>query len=456
VNIITRGVRNTFRNGIRAFGVIVILGLSIGLALSMLIARQAVDQKIESVKSSIGNTISVSPAGARGFDGGGEPLSADQISKITKTSHVTSVVSTLSDRLTTGDTTNLESAIEAGSLGKRFGSRNGGPEIAISGDNADGTPFKLPIMVTGTTDATTVTNIGTVKLSDGKQINAAGSANEALIGAEIATKNNLTVGSTFTAYGKDITVAGIIDSTGNRFAGDAIVMPLATLQTLSAQTGNVTAATVTVDSIDNIAATTSSLQTALGESADVVSQQENAETTVAPLEGIRNLSLFALIAAVITGAVIILLTMVMIVRERRREVGVMKAIGAKNRAVTTQFMIEASTFTLIAAAVGIVFSILTAGPITNGLVNSASSTSDAGGPSMSKGGPGGGGMRIAGGPGNFQVSSAVKDITDVSAKLDWSIVLYGLGAALFIALVGTVVASWFIVNIKPAEAIRSE
>ena len=68
MSVITRGIRNAFRNLIRTFSIVVILGLSMGLALAMLVAYQAVGQKINSVKSSVGNTVSVSPAGARGFE----------------------------------------------------------------------------------------------------------------------------------------------------------------------------------------------------------------------------------------------------------------------------------------------------------------------------------------------------------------------------------------------------
>ena len=61
---------------------IVILGLSIGLALTMLVANQAVRQKITSVKSSVGNTVSISPAGVRGFEGGGTALTTEQRSAV--------------------------------------------------------------------------------------------------------------------------------------------------------------------------------------------------------------------------------------------------------------------------------------------------------------------------------------------------------------------------------------
>jgi putative ABC transport system permease protein len=74
MNVFSRGVRNAFRNMIRTFSIIVILGLSIGLSLTMLVANHAVSDKITSVKASVGNTVTISPAGVRGFEGGGDPL----------------------------------------------------------------------------------------------------------------------------------------------------------------------------------------------------------------------------------------------------------------------------------------------------------------------------------------------------------------------------------------------
>ena len=100
MNVVSRGIRNAFRNFVRTFSIVVILGISVGLSLSMLVARRAVDEKITSVKSSIGNTISVSPAGSRGFEGGGEALTTQQMKEVSAVEHVTNVSQTLSDRLT--------------------------------------------------------------------------------------------------------------------------------------------------------------------------------------------------------------------------------------------------------------------------------------------------------------------------------------------------------------------
>jgi putative ABC transport system permease protein len=459
MNVISRGIRNAFRNMIRTFSIVIILGLSIGLSLTMLIAHQAVGQKITSVKSSVGNTITVSPAGVRGFEGGGNPLTQAQLVAVAKLPHVTKLEESLSDRLTTSNT-NLVSAISAGSLGQRFSQNSGESFTPAAGGGglggrtgttgAGGTEsFTPPITVLGTTDPTDLSSTdggGTFALKSGSVFSSTSTGNVAIIGTTLATKNNLKVGSTFTAYGTTITVQGIFDA-GNTFSNDLVIMPLTTVQKLSSQTGDVTSAIATVDSITNVTSATSAITKSLGSAADVTNDSQTAETTVAPLQNIQSISLYSLVGAVIAGAVIILLTMIMIVRERRREIGVIKAIGASNISVMGQFMIEAVTLTVLAAVIGIVLGIVAGNPITHLLVTNSTSTTTA---TTGQGGAGGG-VRRGGGFGFVH-----NDVSSVHATIGLSIIGDGLLAALIIAIIGSALASFFIAKIRPAEVMRVE
>ena len=101
MNVVSRGIRNAFRNGLRTLSVVVILGLSIGLALTMLVAHQAVGQKIKSVEGSIGNTISIAPAGFSSFSQVNNSLTTSELSKVQALNHVSALSENLTDRLTT-------------------------------------------------------------------------------------------------------------------------------------------------------------------------------------------------------------------------------------------------------------------------------------------------------------------------------------------------------------------
>jgi putative ABC transport system permease protein len=455
MNVFSRGVRNAFRNMIRTFSIIVILGLSIGLSLTMLVANHAVSDKITSVKASVGNTVTISPAGVRGFEGGGDPLTETEVSKVKSLVHVTSVKESLSDRLTTSDT-NLTSAIDAGSLGQRFSRNNGqsfGPPPradngAQSSDGQATISFTPPITVNGTTNPTDLTSGGpggggTFTLKSGKVFSNTSSDNVALIGKTLADKNNLKVGSTFTAYNTTITVTGIFDA-GNTFSNNQVIMPLKAVQTLSGQGGDLSSATLTVDSITNVTSVSSAASKALGNAADVTNSADQAKNAVEPLQNIQTISLYSLIGAVIAGSVIILLTMIMIVRERKREIGVLKAIGGSNVKVISQFMVEAVTLTVLASVIGIILGVVAGNPITKLLVDNSSGT-------MQVAGPGGGPRMVTRGFGFVR-----DNFSTIHAVIGWNIILYGLGAALVIALLGSTLASFSIAKIRPAEVMRTE
>lgn len=451
MNTITRGVRNAFRNSVRTSSVVIILGLSIGLSLAMSVSHQAVGKRIASVKANVGNTITISPAGVRGFEGGGSPLTEDQLSKVKSLSHVTGLEESLNDRLDSTNT-NLVSAIDLGQLGQRFAERfGGGGGGAFGGDMSfSPTSFTPPVTVIGTTNPTDLANTqggGTFSLKSGKIFDGTSAANVALVGSTLASKNNLSVGSTFSAYNQTITVDGIFDA-GNTFSNNLVILPLASEQQLSGQSGDVTSAVASVDSISNLDSVTNNIKSTLGSTADVTSSTDRANQIVAPLQNVQTISLYSLISAVVAGAVIILLVMIMIVRERRREIGVLKAIGASNFKVVSQFVSEAVTFTGLGAVVGILFGVAASSPLTHFLVNSSSTTN-----TVMFGSGGGGGGR---GFGRVSLGGVGRNLQNIHTAVGWNIILYGLLAALLIAVVGSACVAFFIAKIRPAEVIRTE
>lgn len=454
--MIIRGFKNAFRNGIRSFAVIIILAISIGMALVMLVAMKAVEAKITSVKASVGNVVTISPAGAQGFEGGGTPLTGTQLKDVSSITHVSKVTETLEDRVsTTGSstgsgfgggtsgTTSLSSAINPGTLGQRF---NGGS----SSNQTLPTNFSLPIEIMGTNDLSTTQALGNVsqfKITSGQAFDATSNNNEALIGSGLATKNNLSVGGTFTAYDTTIKVDGIFD-TGTEFSNGMVVMPLASVQRLSAQSDQISSATVQVDSVDQVTAVATAIKNKLGSAADVTSSIDAANNSLAPLENVKNISMYSLIGALVAGAVIIFLIMVMIVRERRQEIGVLKAIGASNAMVVGQFMSESMILALLGSIIGALIGFALANPILKMLVNNASSSA-----STAVRGAGGGGFARAfrGATSGFQNS-----LQSLHGAVGTSLILYAVLAAVAIAILGSAIPAFIISKIRPAEVMRAE
>ena len=470
MNVISRGIRNAFRNTIRTASIVVILGISIGLSLTMLLARQAVQQKITDIKSSVANTITISPAGFSGFSSVNNSLTTSELSKVSSLPHVTGVVESLTDRLTTiGSSTPSFGGQSSSSTGQtsltspvtiNIGSGGagggGGGHFFVSGGGSLPTNFTPPVSIVGTNDTTSL-NGSALTITSGTALDGTADANNAMISKSMASKNNLKVGSTFTAYGTTMTVTGIFTTSTEADAG-TVVVSLPTEQRLSTQAGDITSAIATVDSISNLSSVTSAIKTTLGSStADVTSSLTQADATVAPLNSVKNISLFSLIGAVIAGAIIILLVMVMIVRERRREIGVLKAIGGSNVTIIFQFITEAITLTVLGAVIGLIIGVVGGTPVTKLLVDNSTSQATTTTTTQTAGGrggfsPGGGGGFTA----RLNNNSLVSGVKDIKTAAGWGLLLDGFGAAIVIAILGSTLAAGLIAKVRPAEVMRTE
>jgi len=453
MGVIIRGFKNAFRNTVRTVSVVFILALSIAMSLVMLLSLKTVQGRIESVKSSIGNTISISPAGARGFEGGGEPLTSVEINSISGLAHITKVSQTVSDHLTPGTNTNLVPAQEAGTIGNRQRQQMGSGDDTAAVRNQR--VFAMPIMVTGTNDLGNTASlfVDSFTVTSGEKFDGSSDQNIALVGSELATKNNLAVGSTFQAYSKDVTVVGTFDG-GSKFANANFIMPLKSLQILSGQADQVSSVTVSVDSIDNISSTKESIKSKLGTKADVTAQQDSSAEAVKPLENIKTISLYSLIGSLVAGAIVIFLTMLMIVRERRREIGVLKAIGSSNIGIVAMFNVESLVLTLTSSIVGIIMGLAFSNPILKVLVNNSQATDNASITSM--GGPNHDHAGMMARVAARALPGARDALNDLHAIIGWDILLYGLGAAVLIAIIGSAIPAFFISKVRPAEVIRAE
>lgn len=476
MNVISRGIKNATRSPLRSGAIILMFAMSVALILSMLVARSSVQTKIEEVKASAGTSITISPAGVMGFQGGGDPLTADQIETITSTDHIVSTVSTLSDQLGEDDT-DLESALELGSFGQRQMRFDQDSDSTGSNTESDDT-ISMPqgggemgarITVTGTTDVNSVsTDGGDLDITSGEAFDADSTDYVAVIGTELADENELEVGDTFTAYDETITVLGIYE-TGNTFQDGNVILPIATLQELTDQDGAVTSVVATVDSSDNVNSVVESLTSSLGDAADIESDIERAESSVSSLESISSLTLAGVIAATIAGAVIVLLAMIVVIRERRREIGVMKAIGGTDTKVVGQFVTEGMSLTVIGAIIGLVLGVLISGPMTTSLVDN-SSTSD-----TSQQMSGGGRPQTdssdssdssqstesmgSGGPSQMFTQGAQQlgtNITEVTASLTPQVFFSALAVTILVALVGSAIPAWLTARIRPAEVLRND
>ncbi len=488
MSTITRGVRNAFRNPIRTGSVVALLGIASALALALLLANQAVKAKIVALKQSSATTLTVNAAGAFGGEGGGEPLTTTDLNKVKALANVAAVgaldgtgggmfrISRGADSSGTGGTqlqvptsqVQLDSSIDPGTLGRRrFRSSSG----STTDTNAPQPTIKLPVQMTGLIGAFDRTGQA-LNITAGTATFSAADVPEALVGQALATKNNLKLGSTFTAYDTQFKVVGIFDA-GSAFANDGLYVPLATAQRLTGQTGEISQIFVKATSIDTLESVKSALTTALGSSrVDITAASQSTQTALTALASIQAIAVTGVIVALVASAIITFLIMVMIVRERRREIGVLKAIGGSNIGIVSQFMTEALVLTLCGAVLGIAIAAASSNQITGALVSantapSATTSADdsaSSGPTRTFGRPGGGpaGATNGGFRGGFAArfgqagQTTAQLVGNLQTNVGLTTLAAGLAAAIAIAALGSAIPAFLIAKIRPSEVLRGE
>lgn len=448
-----RGLRALVRSPLRSGLLVGALGISIGLALIMITVNAAFSDRLDEIKAQVGSEVTVRPAGSfgggffRGAFGGQNSdvsaLTSEEIDGIAGVDHVTAISRTITVPYT-GDGLTASLQPRGGAGGGNF---PGGGE------------FRFPVLVTGTDSPGSLSTVG---LGDAEFIagrtfeNGEAAAAVAVLGANLAEANGLAVGDTFDMEGARVEVVGIF-TTGTRFGDNALFLPLATAQGLFGREGEIDEAVVQADSVDNAQAVADGVRALLGEDvADVSTDQATFAGISAPISDAQSSSLIGMIAAIVASAAVILFSVGLVARQRIREIGVLKAIGASNWHVTAQFGVETIVLSLAAALIGALATFPLAQSVANGLVSDPAAPG--GGGIAGQFGRGGGGQAVDGGfqaaGGGFQAAGGFLGNVDVAVSPE--IFLFAIGIGLLLAVLASVIPAWYVSRVKPAEVLRYE
>ncbi|OPX60047.1 MAG: macrolide transporter ATP-binding /permease protein [Methanobacterium sp. PtaB.Bin024] len=183
------------------------------------------------------------------------------------------------------------------------------------------------------------------------------SANEVIIGKTASTNLDKSVGDTINLFGRDFTITGVYE-TGSFITDAGAFMSLSTLQNLTNNDNQVSNIAVKIDENANA--------TQVGKAIETEYPNELSTTTAASMASRMNSALNTIdtanwaisLLAIIIGGVGVVNTMVMSVFERTREIGVLKAVGWKEKRILGMILGESVVLTLIAAVIGTVLAVI--------------------------------------------------------------------------------------------------
>lgn len=197
--------------------------------------------------------------------------------------------------------------------------------------------------------------------------------NYATIGRDVAEElfnENVPIGKAFTIRGVEFIVQGVFEKTPvtplspSVNFNSAIVIPYQKAKEISAGSLQINQMLITAKNSEITADVSKNIHSALminhgGQEDFSVLRQE--ETLAISDEVFNQLTVFiggAAIIALVVGGIGIMNIMFATVSERTREIGIRKAIGATNRQIVSQFIVEAVTLSASGGVVGIIMSLI--------------------------------------------------------------------------------------------------
>ncbi|MGZ4857491.1 MAG: ABC transporter permease [Methanobacteriaceae archaeon] len=330
-------VKNPFRNKTRS--ALAITGIAIGIMVIV-----ALGMVTGGLKTSTQSTLKAGAAEITVFQTGSGnsgtlgTIDENRVADIQKLSGVKDAAGTL--RATNTSSSGISGGTGAPSSSGPSGGAGGGGFGGFSITGMD--PGKLNLAGIDSVNGTLYSN---------------GSANEVIIGKTAANEQNKKVGDTINLFGKDFKITGIYES-GNFMTDGGAFMSLSTLQNLTNNTNKVSSIAVKINDNSNVTGVSNEIENAYPNQLSTTTAAASANRVNNALSTVDTASWAISILAVVIGGVGVINTMIMSVYERTREIGVLKAVGWKERRILGMILGESVVLTLIAAVVGTIVAVV--------------------------------------------------------------------------------------------------
>lgn len=344
MSALARGLRNPFRNRVRTAVVVLLLAAVIGLFAVLVQGALATRSQIASLEANVRTVVELREAGAFGTGGfgGDKPIGVEDFSVAT-----------------------LESAMRipnAAHIAK--------VEEYIHTPQVDASATNAYAMIIGLRPGAPLRAIGEVdyesaRIVAGRTLHDADEGQDVAVVGRLYARERLGPGpdagslpsAALTLNGMPLKVVGIYE-TGNDFGDNHAFVPIETFRRIFNPGGRLSKIRITVDSVANVEAVAADLKRLPG--VDAVTAAEQVATAKAALGSMAAATLYGAVLLFAIGGVLVVFVMALATRERVREIGTLKAIGAPNGEIVKQILAEVLAVVLLAGAGAVLVAALAA------------------------------------------------------------------------------------------------
>ena len=266
------------------------------------------------------------------------------------------------------------------------------------------------------------------------------------IGVELADKLNLTVGDSLTLIapkGKtspfgtiprsaQYKIALLFDVGMYEYNSGFVFMPLESAQTFFQIPGAVTSLEIMADNPSRVESIKSGIAAITQNSMRIIDWRESNNSFYTALEVERNVMFLILTLIIIVAAFNIISSMIMLVKDKGRDIAIMRTMGATRGAMMRIFIMTGAAIGVVGTAVGAIVGILFA-------VNIESIR-----------------QWLQGLTGTELFSAEIYFLSQLPAEIEWQEVTLVVVMALVLSVLATLYPAWRAARLDPVEALRYE
>lgn len=409
MSTLSRSMKNVFGKKVRTLVIVVIIGFSLGVFLTMSIVSENISGGTSDIAKHMERTAIVTSAGVDK----GVAMNETNLANITAVKNVKSVQMMI--------------------IKWHFNETSPGVWVkgVVQGMLPDG-----PLMLQDGSQ---------YKILSGRNLQASDTNNSVvLIGSRLTDLQGADLGASINLSDAHFEIVGIFSSSTTAGNSSAIVPYEAAKEAYNISGPHTVF--VTADTVGHVDAMVNDLRKVLGDEFDVVGPGDQSDSVQESIDTIKANSQFGAFIALLTGIAVMVFIMILITRERTREIGILKAIGFRNSKIIAQLTTESMTLAALGFIVGLLLVVLTGPTLSSIMVEKGdldALKSDGGKDDLGKGK-------------DFDKDGGSASSTEVEFKLEPTLMLITLGMALLLGALGSLYPVLQAIRLKPAEALRYE